>query len=429
MPLRDESRRRELDARLRALPQAGVIDAQTRERWLEETLRFEPERVEWHIERASGFGGSEAGLLLEWATRNDANPVVGTGWGSVERLVLQKLLRLAPDAPGMDARRGIALEPVISALFEEELTKAGRAWTRRDDLKSQIEHAPHPRMPWLRASLDGVYEIDGDICIVDFKAPSESSLDKHRSQLSMGYIAQLNHYAVVANGHGVKVDSLALAMLDYRRFGEAPIALVTVENSQYLQSRIIEGGRSLWHDHVLSGVVPAPRAGRSEPSAELRDALLALREVRRDLAELTARKEAISEQILTLMQAGGHDRVAIDLGNGKVSVSLRMLLDAERAWERLSLFCESEAEQARLRSELFVPEFREPEAAARWVAQLREELASLDVAEVPERLRRHLADVPEVVDGKMLPQPARRALRALGEEADDFERPTLQVRF
>lgn len=425
----EEARRRDLEILLRSLPQAKVIDDETRAKWLDDTLRVEPERVEWHIERASGFGGSEAGLLLEWATRNESNPVVGTGWGTVERLVRQKLLQLAPDAPGVDARRGIALEPVVNALFEESLTKHGRTWTRRDDVKAQIEHAPHPRMPWLRASLDGVYEIDGDICIVDFKAPSEASLDKHKERLSTGYIAQLNHYALVAHGHGVRVGRLMLAMLDYRRFGEEPIAFFPVENSAYLQTRVAEGGRSLWHDHVLTGMVPAPRAARSETSPELAEALLALKQVRRELGELTARKEALSEQVLALMTASGHDRAVVDLGNGKASVSLRMSLDADRVWERLSAFCSGEAEQARLKAEIFVPEFREPEAAARWVIQLRDDLSRLDLMSLPESLRRCLGDLPEVMEGKMLPQPARQALRAIGEEADDFEKPTLQVRF
>src|SRR3546814_15867511 len=84
------------------------------------------------------------------------------------------------------------------------------------DLKL-IESAPHPEYPWLRASLDGIYEIDGQIWIVDFKAPSESVLEEYRRTRDFGdYTWQLNHYRTAAEGKGIHVARLALALYDYR---------------------------------------------------------------------------------------------------------------------------------------------------------------------------------------------------------------------
>src|SRR3546814_10077456 len=76
------------------------------------------------------------------------------------------------------------------------------------DLKL-IESAPHPEYPWLRASLDGIYEIDGQIWIVDFKAPSESVLEEYRRTRDFGdYTWQLHHYRKAAEGKGIHVDGL-----------------------------------------------------------------------------------------------------------------------------------------------------------------------------------------------------------------------------
>lgn len=419
-----------LSALIDALPQASVVDAATRHAWLGQTLRVDPGRVEWHIARAGGFGGSEAGLLLEWATRHDERPVVGTGWGSVERLVRQKLLLLAPDAPGIDALRGIALEPMIASLFEEFLTRSGRVWSRRDDVRRLVEDGPHPGMPWLRASLDGVYEIDGGLWIVDFKAPSETSLEKHREEVSTGYVAQLNHYALVAAGKGVPVRGLALAMLDYRRFGDNPIAFFEVPGSDFMRRRIAEGARVLWHEHVLAGRVPEAASSVSrEPPPGVVEALRELRDIRAGLAELTRRKEALSERVAGLMRAAGIERLAVDLGDGKANVSLRAALDAERAWERLAAFAEGDAGRERLRKDVYQREFRDQEAAVSWFDRLSEVLAGTPVERLPSGLREVLMAPPEIATGRLLPQPARAALRAVGERPEDFERPVLQARF
>jgi predicted phage-related endonuclease len=412
------------------LPQATVLLPENVSRWLADTLRIDPERVEWHIQRAGGFGGSEAGLLLEWATRNDPRPIVGTGWGTPTRLVRQKLLMLAPDAPGVDARRGIALEPIIAQMFEDTLAREGRVWTRRDDLKRIVESGGHPAMPWMRASLDGFYEIDGKLWIIDFKAPSETSLEKHREKLSMGYVAQLNHYAMVARGFMVKVDGLALAMFDYRRFGEEPLAIFDVRPDLDLQHRIAEGGRSLWHEHVLTGRVPAVNDAVTDVIPEgLVELLEELRRTKRGVAELMRRKDALSEEILARMSAAGLEKIAVDLSEGSATVTLRRDLDTERAWERLDAFHAWKADSERVMSGLHAPAFADAEEAARWVMTLREAIDALPPGALPASLSMLVEKMPEVVPGKPLRNPIRQALRAIGEDPQDFEVAVVSTRF
>jgi len=425
----DASRGRHLDA-ISRLPQATVLLPENVSRWLADTLRIDPERVEWHIQRAGGFGGSEAGLLLEWATRNDPRPIVGTGWGTPTRLVRQKLLMLAPDAPGVDARRGIALEPIIAQMFEETLAREGRVWARRDDLKQIVESGGHPAMPWMRASLDGLYEIDGKLWIIDFKAPSETSLEKHREKLSLGYVAQLNHYAMVARGFGVEVDGLALAMFDYRRFGEEPLAIFDVRPDLDLQRRIAEGGRSLWHEHVLTGRVPAVNEAVTDVVPEgLVELLEELRRTKRGVAEFMRRKDVLSDEILARMSAAGLEKIAVDLSEGSATVTLRRDLDTERVWERLDAFHAWNTNSERVMSGLHAPAFADAEEAARWVMTLREVIDALPPGALPASLSMLVEKMPEVVPGKPLRNPIRQALRAIGEDPQDFETAIVSARF
>jgi len=393
-------------------------------------MRIDPDRVEWHIQRAGGFGGSEAGLLLEWATQNDPSPIVGTGWGTPARLVRQKLLMLAPDAPGIDARRGIALELVIAQIFEDTLARDGKIWKRRDDLKHIVELGGHPAMPWMRASLDGLYEINSKLWIVDFKAPSETSLEKHREKLSVGYISQLNHYAMVARRFGVEIDNLALVMFDYRRFGEKPLIIFEVQPDLELQRRIAKGGRSLWHEYVLAGLVPALKESSVDSIPQgLIESLEELRQIKRNVADLMRRKDALSEEVLAKMSAAGLEKISVELPEGSATVTLRRDLDVERASERLDAFRASANDNDRVLYDLYAPAFADSDEAAKWVIELRDVINTLPPEMLPENLSRLVKNMPEIVPGKPLRNPIRQALRAIGEDPRDFEVPVVSTRF
>jgi predicted phage-related endonuclease len=234
------------------LPQAAVIQPEHALRWVERTLKIDPERIEWHIARAGGIGGSEAGGILSWA---------GEGFNareSAHRLGLRKLLRLAPDAPNFDTGRGHKLEPYIRSIYEERLTRDGHQWRRRDDLRSKVEGGTHPDFPCMRASLDGLYEIDGAIVIPDFKAPSEDSLTSYMQHGDYhDYRAQLNHYAFVAAGRGVHIDALQLAFFDYRRVSTEGVRICPIEVDPDLQQRMAQAATAFWQDHVMQGIAPA----------------------------------------------------------------------------------------------------------------------------------------------------------------------------
>ncbi len=234
-----------------ALPQASLIDPETALRWVKRTLKVDGDRIDWHIARAGGIGGSEAGAMLAWA--HGGMNVRET----VDRLALRKLLVIPPNAANFDTARGNFLEPHIRSVYEGRLTREGRKWRRLEAEKAIVEAGSHPEMPWMRASLDGLYEIDGAVIIPDFKAPSEAFLDAYMRHADYhDYRAQLNHYAVVAEGRGIHIDGLHLVFYDYRRVAMEGVRICDVALNPTLQDKLVHAEDVFWNDYVMQGITP-----------------------------------------------------------------------------------------------------------------------------------------------------------------------------
>lgn len=242
---------RDFLSRVEALPQASHIDRSTALKWLRGTLRVDAPRVEWHLRRAGGFGGSDIGALI--ASYEGRHNV----FSSAREIVRSKLLLGIPDGETDDTRRGTELESHIRSVFERRLVRNGHRWARRDDLKNMLQDGPHPRYRWHLSSPDEIYEIDGLLCVVDFKAPTQDVLDSYRKYGGFdNYIYQTHHYAEGAIAKGARIDRLILAMYDYKR---NDVEIFDVEMQQAVFERIIEVGEFYWNNHVLQGRVPEHR--------------------------------------------------------------------------------------------------------------------------------------------------------------------------
>jgi len=333
-------------ARIGRLPHAAVIDPAHARRWVSLTLATEPERIGWHIARAGGIGGSEAGTLLAWGFPGEGNH----SRGSALRMARQKLLMLPPDRANDDMSRGAYLEDFIRQVYEDKLTRSGVAWRRRDDLKAAIEAGPHPAYPWLRASLDAVYEIGGAVRIVDFKAPSTDMLQEYVTHRNFhDYRAQLNHYDLVASGHGVTVDGLELAMFDYRRVASNGCEVFPVERDAGMQQKLIAASGEFWHRHVGIGLLPerdeepvlSANAG-IPPEIEARALAAVVRKAALD--RLKKDYEADQQAIVAWVgETGTLGEGVLPLGKvfpgddaaGFLQVRAKLVLDSERAEQRL----------------------------------------------------------------------------------------------
>jgi len=434
--------REALLARIAGLPQAAVIPDDRRRDWLDRVLAADAERAAWHVARAGGFGGSEAHILAAWGGWEAEEE--GPRWGSPERLVRQKLLMMAPEPPGVDAARGLALEPVIRGLFEENML-AERTWRHRDDLKALLDAHAHPGMPWLRASIDAVYDIDGEIWIIDFKAPSEASLERQRERPAPAYAAQLNHYALLAEGLGVRVGGLGVALLDYRYFARAPVLFHEVGASPELRRAISVGGEALWNDFVMRGRVPTPSGanlqatpgtgGKAQaPSPELVDMARSLWRIERVKARIASDERDLRTRLVAEMRRLGLRSARVPDGDkaGELRLTLARTFDAEAALERARPWLqggEGPGEEA-----FRLPEFAEPAAAARRVLELREMIeAELALAESsPEgacdALRRVRDALPALKPGRLDAARLRSFLvEELGESEDAFEGARLTI--
>lgn len=235
------------------LPQAKHLPVETVNAWIDGVRRVDPDRLEWHLRRASGFGGSDMGALL--ASIEQRYHV----FSSAREIVSGKLLRAIPDGETVDTRRGTELEPFIQKLFERRLDREKRSWSRREDYMDTLQNTQHPTVKWHQSSPDDIVDIDGETWLVDYKAPTQDMLDHYRSALDFtDYECQLHHYRNGATGRGIKIDRMVLCMYDYK---SNDVELFEVEFDPELDKRLVEIGDHFWDNYVLKGEVPgyAPR--------------------------------------------------------------------------------------------------------------------------------------------------------------------------
>lgn len=274
---------------VKELPQLSQLRQDHVLNWFKRTLNIDRERLKWHILRAGGFGGSEmAGLVASLkGKRNFRN--------TAKKLISGKLFMTTPTASEPNMERGNIMEDFAQERFEVKLSNMGRKWKRLEDIqKNVIEDMPNETYPAIRSSLDGLYEVDGEIWIVDFKCPSTevmkeykgvcSKLDdkarplKHsnnrvaqylvpnsdnRSKIKYSshlpfedYIFQLHHYLVDAECKDVKIDRTVLAVFDYQEGAES--VLIEIERDDKITQSIIEAAEHYWEQHVMKGEVPPP---------------------------------------------------------------------------------------------------------------------------------------------------------------------------
>ena len=242
------------------LPQAKHLPVETVNAWIDGVRRVDPDRLEWHLRRAGGFGGSDMGALI--AGFEGRYHV----FNSAREIVSGKLFRSLPDGETVDTRRGTELEPFIQKLFERRMTREGRSWTRREDYMETLQNTPHPSVRWHQSSPDDIIEVDGETWLVDYKAPTQDMLDHYRKALDFtDYEAQLHHYRHGAVGRGIKIDRMVLSMYDYK---SNDVELFEIEHNPELDRQLIEIGDHYWDNYVLKGEVPAYAPRRVEVEAD-----------------------------------------------------------------------------------------------------------------------------------------------------------------
>lgn len=232
-----------LKAMIDDLPQAPHLSQERIDRWLSAILSFEPERVEWHIKRLSGLGGSEIGhVVAPFADEYDP-------FSQPKDIFLDKLMYTTPSAPNGHMRRGIFMEDMI----RDEFRKLFQFTSAEADI-AKFATFRDPKHPWLVGNPDDYGMIGNRLFMVDYKCPMPSFKEKYDTfGVSFGYICQLHHYTQIARRLGLEVDGLALCSWDMENW---TVDVRSVELNEELMDMIMEAGDWLWNECILQGKLP-----------------------------------------------------------------------------------------------------------------------------------------------------------------------------
>ena len=269
------------------LPQKSFLSHEVVLNWFKRTLLIDRERLRWHIIRTGGFGGSEMGGLV------DSMHGIKNFRNTAYSLISGKLFLKTPSKSEPAMERGNIMEDFAQSRFEHKLSKLGLRWERLDDIKKNvIEDRPNEQYPSIRSSLDGLYKVNGEVWIVDFKCPSADVMKEYKgigekllfksqslknttfsqyfvpnkqnrerigfkSHLPFeDYIYQLHHYLVDAECKDVKIDRTVLAVFDYQEGADS--VLIEVQRDENVIKDIIDASSYFWEQYVLKGQIPPP---------------------------------------------------------------------------------------------------------------------------------------------------------------------------
>lgn len=263
--------------KIRALPQAHVIKPADARRWVEAVLAIDPQRLDWHIRRLGGIGGSEIGALVNEFVHNERDP-----WDNARDIVRRKLCLLPPDPPNPDTLRGTLFEPVAQAMFHARFG----AVSDQEGLRRMAALQPGERGSpvWMRGNPDDLVLIGDTRVLPDYKIPT----DADGEAVMFRYAAQTHFYTLRAYAAGVKVHAQVIAALelaggtemaglgDSTRCAQEMVDMLCrvarevatedrpgfriiakeIEPSEELFQAVVEVGDHVWNDYVLCGVLP-----------------------------------------------------------------------------------------------------------------------------------------------------------------------------
>lgn len=254
--------RDEAVVQVRRLPQFRHINKDAMNEWLDVVEATDPARMEWHIRRLGGLGGTDLGEIVTH---------VRGGWGfrSLDTVVAEKLMAIPPAGSNEKMRRGIELEDVVRRMFHEQTG----AVVRDDLIRACLQDLPG-EYSFIRSNPDDVVEIPGiGIYLPDYKCPDEP----HR-EISINYQTQLQVYDYkllsalmgrfpdVSELHEIRgdrpalsCDALVLVSLDYKNWQASPLQ---VDYDPSVTNDALVNGKKVW-EAICSG--QQPKLSRAAP--------------------------------------------------------------------------------------------------------------------------------------------------------------------
>ena len=248
-------------------------------------------RADWLRYRTMGIGGSDVSVIA------GINP-----YRSVYQLWLEKTGQNEPaESENEYTHFGTILEPVIRREFME-----------RTGLKVRQKHMllQSEEYPFMLANLDGVINLDGEMCIFEAKTASAYKLDDWQSGIPPEYMLQVQHYMAVTGA----VKTYIAALIGGNHFEYR-----LIERDDEMIAKIITMEKLFWEINVLGGIAPEIDGAKAtteffnskynfsngQTIALPEDVITDCEEYSRlsdEISKLTAAKDAICNRIKSLMQ-------------------------------------------------------------------------------------------------------------------------------
>lgn len=388
----EESRSR-LMALIDMLPQRKVIQDEHAARWLERTLKTSVERMElehgeggatvadvhrhvlWHVRRASGIGGSEAGTVLKHFRGKK-----GT-FGDAHNLVLEKLLIMSPQPSTPEMARGVRAEPWVQRMYHEQ----HGVQSHEEDLK-KLKGFRWDRRPAAVGTPDDIVihttgELAGLKRCLDYKAPSAAVVEDYESKgVSLDYICQLHHYAILQMASGSMFNVMSIEAFDPRTF---TIVSFPVAFDKELGKELVDGTHRLWHEFVMMGIVPdAPKPDDLNVEDEKLKEIGIQAAFLKVLADEISKRQAMLIENISTMGSEWHD-----LATGKMDLAIGSFTRS-RKWDAEKLRDLAEAAEVDVQDFMVLDKKREVDApaAVSFLTQLHEALEQEDAESIEKLL-------------------------------------------
>lgn len=234
-----------IQAIIRALPQREHLTSENIESWIAKTSEIDDHGPVWHARRLRGIGSSEIGVCV-MSARGEHTP-----FGGAREMVMSKLMMLAPDAGTSHTKRGNEMEDFIRQKFHREYgTKS------ETEMMNRMMNTVVNATPWMVGNPDDLCFINGQLYLIDYKAPSSDVMQEAREAggVKFEYVCQLHHLHEIGRYAGLPIVGKLLCSFDYDNY---ELDVREVEHDQALLDEMRAVGDELWNEFVCKGQLPA----------------------------------------------------------------------------------------------------------------------------------------------------------------------------
>lgn len=311
----------------------GVLRESDIREWVGQVVGEHGEQAPWHATRASGFGGSDIGVLVRNYSGFRADHMA-----SAHDIVEAKLLRSTPMKSTGDLERGHFMEPLHAGMYYKKWGAKRDEWAFNALAKAQ-----GPRT-WMRYSPDEVAlipssepnpNLGGEYFVrvlADYKAPR---VVDESDEIHFQYSCQLHQGAIICALNGIHLDGLQLSQFDWAAFRlKDDVVPYDVETAE----QILAAGDHYWAC-VQRGEIPhyvhKPRLANAD------DFIAEHAELGQRLAQVKALSNAFKDEVDRLTEELAEHVKPLHLGPtklqlGDLAISSIALIDHEKINKALS---------------------------------------------------------------------------------------------